>query len=256
MKFSERWLRTMCNPPLSSAELCDRLTMSGLEVEEATTGRAAVRERRRGAHRTRRTAPQRRSPARVYRRCRRGRVAVHRLRRTQRGRRHAGAVRARGRRAPGRDGDQARDDARGRIARHAVLGEGTGHRRRRCGPAAAAGRPGAGHIVARCPRARRHADHAEDHAQPRRLPVGGRHRTRRRGRHRRAVDAARRDGRPGHVRRVARRARRGAEGVPAFRRAPDRRHRSARADAALDAGPARAFGICAPFRPSSTSRTT
>ena len=35
MKFSEHWLRTMCNPPLSSAELADRLTMSGLEVEEA-----------------------------------------------------------------------------------------------------------------------------------------------------------------------------------------------------------------------------
>ena len=35
MKFSEYWLRTMCNPPLSSAELCDKLTMTGLEVEEA-----------------------------------------------------------------------------------------------------------------------------------------------------------------------------------------------------------------------------
>ncbi|MFO1412735.1 MAG: phenylalanine--tRNA ligase subunit beta [Burkholderiales bacterium] len=35
MKFSEHWLRTMCNPPLASADLCDRLTMSGLEVEEA-----------------------------------------------------------------------------------------------------------------------------------------------------------------------------------------------------------------------------
>ncbi|MEO8506495.1 MAG: YtpR family tRNA-binding protein, partial [Betaproteobacteria bacterium] len=35
MKFSEHWLRTMCNPPLPSAELADRLTMSGLEVEDA-----------------------------------------------------------------------------------------------------------------------------------------------------------------------------------------------------------------------------
>jgi len=35
MKFSEHWLRTLCDPPLTSAELCDRLTMSGLEVEEA-----------------------------------------------------------------------------------------------------------------------------------------------------------------------------------------------------------------------------
>ncbi len=36
MKFSELWLRTLCNPPLSSEALCDKLTMSGLEVEEAT----------------------------------------------------------------------------------------------------------------------------------------------------------------------------------------------------------------------------
>src|SRR5580765_1666554 len=35
MKFSEHWLRTLCDPPLTSAELCDRLTMGGLEVEEA-----------------------------------------------------------------------------------------------------------------------------------------------------------------------------------------------------------------------------
>ena len=36
MKFSELWLRTLCNPPLSTEELCDRLTMSGLEVEETS----------------------------------------------------------------------------------------------------------------------------------------------------------------------------------------------------------------------------
>jgi phenylalanyl-tRNA synthetase beta chain len=36
MKFSEAWLRTLCDPPITSAELCDRLTMSGFEVEEAT----------------------------------------------------------------------------------------------------------------------------------------------------------------------------------------------------------------------------
>jgi len=36
MKFSEHWLRTLCNPPLSTEELCDKLTMSGLEVEETS----------------------------------------------------------------------------------------------------------------------------------------------------------------------------------------------------------------------------
>src|SRR5512146_781135 len=33
MKFSENWLRTFVNPPLSSTGLADALTMAGLEVE-------------------------------------------------------------------------------------------------------------------------------------------------------------------------------------------------------------------------------
>jgi phenylalanyl-tRNA synthetase beta chain len=35
MKFSERWLRTMVDPALDTAGLCERLTMAGLEVEAA-----------------------------------------------------------------------------------------------------------------------------------------------------------------------------------------------------------------------------
>jgi phenylalanyl-tRNA synthetase beta chain len=35
MKFSERWLRTFVDPPIDTAGLCDRLTMTGLEVEDA-----------------------------------------------------------------------------------------------------------------------------------------------------------------------------------------------------------------------------
>ncbi|WP_341890907.1 phenylalanine--tRNA ligase subunit beta [Variovorax sp. YR752] len=35
MQFPESWLREFCNPPISSAELSDLLTMSGMEVEEA-----------------------------------------------------------------------------------------------------------------------------------------------------------------------------------------------------------------------------
>ena len=35
MKFSEHWLRTLVNPPLDTAALCDKLTMAGLEVEDA-----------------------------------------------------------------------------------------------------------------------------------------------------------------------------------------------------------------------------
>lgn len=35
MKFSEQWLRTMCDPPLTSDALGESLTMAGLEVETA-----------------------------------------------------------------------------------------------------------------------------------------------------------------------------------------------------------------------------
>ena len=34
MKFSERWLRTLVDPPLDTAALCDALTMAGFEVED------------------------------------------------------------------------------------------------------------------------------------------------------------------------------------------------------------------------------
>lgn len=34
MQFSESWLRTLCNPELTTDELCHVLTMAGLEVEE------------------------------------------------------------------------------------------------------------------------------------------------------------------------------------------------------------------------------
>lgn len=34
MQFSESWLRSFCNPPISSQALADTLTMAGLEVEE------------------------------------------------------------------------------------------------------------------------------------------------------------------------------------------------------------------------------
>ena len=34
MQFPESWLREFCNPPLSTTELAETLTMAGLEVEE------------------------------------------------------------------------------------------------------------------------------------------------------------------------------------------------------------------------------
>jgi phenylalanyl-tRNA synthetase beta chain len=35
MQFSERWLRTLTDPPLDTGALCDKLTMAGFEVERA-----------------------------------------------------------------------------------------------------------------------------------------------------------------------------------------------------------------------------
>ena len=34
MQFPESWLRAFCNPPLSTQQIADVLTMGGLEVEE------------------------------------------------------------------------------------------------------------------------------------------------------------------------------------------------------------------------------
>ena len=34
MQFPESWLREFCNPPISTEQLADLLTMAGLEVEE------------------------------------------------------------------------------------------------------------------------------------------------------------------------------------------------------------------------------
>src|SRR5579885_2225314 len=42
MKFSERWLREWVNPPVDGAALCDKLTMSGLEVEQISPAGADV----------------------------------------------------------------------------------------------------------------------------------------------------------------------------------------------------------------------
>ncbi len=41
MQFSESWLRSLCNPSLTSDELCHVLTMAGLEVEEVASAAPA-----------------------------------------------------------------------------------------------------------------------------------------------------------------------------------------------------------------------
>ena len=45
MQFPESWLRQFCNPPISTEQLAQTLTMGGLEVEElrpVEIGRAHV----------------------------------------------------------------------------------------------------------------------------------------------------------------------------------------------------------------------
>jgi len=44
MKISQRWLRAYVDPAISTAELSDRLTMAGLEVESAATAAPAFHE--------------------------------------------------------------------------------------------------------------------------------------------------------------------------------------------------------------------
>ena len=44
MNFSEQWLRTWVNPALSTQEMCDQLTMAGLEVDSVTPAAADFTE--------------------------------------------------------------------------------------------------------------------------------------------------------------------------------------------------------------------
>ncbi len=132
-------------------------------------------------------------------RCRRTvarRPAADRLRCTERSRGHPRAARDGGRRvAAGARGrravqDRCRQAARHRQLRHAVLGQGTEAGRRPRRPAGAAGRYPGGHEPARRAEARRHAVHAQAHAQPGAQSVGVGYRTRGFRTHRRAVEAA------------------------------------------------------------------
>ena len=172
MKFSEAWLRTMCDPPIASAALCDRLTMVGLEVEEAAP--AAPPFDKVVVGRIEKVLPH--PDADRLRVCTVDvgtRERLHdRLRRAECSRRDDCAG-ARWKARPARRArHQARVHARRGIAGHAVLGEGAWHRRGCERPVAARCVACAWQLGTRRARPRRHADHAQDHAQPRRLPVG------------------------------------------------------------------------------------
>ncbi len=92
MQFPESWLREFCNPPLTTEQLADTLTMGGLEVEELRPvappfTRIVVGEIRGGG-----PASAGRPAARLPGRCRAGRLAHHRVRRAERPCRHQGAM--------------------------------------------------------------------------------------------------------------------------------------------------------------------
>jgi phenylalanyl-tRNA synthetase beta chain len=106
MQFPESWLREFCNPPISTQQLADLLTMAGLEVEELSpvappftnivVAEIVEAEQHPNADRLRvcRWMPARTADA-----------AADRLRRAQRPRGHPRALRPGGRRAaPGEDG--------------------------------------------------------------------------------------------------------------------------------------------------------
>jgi phenylalanyl-tRNA synthetase beta chain len=44
MQFSEQWLRTLANPPIDTAALCDKLTMAGFEVENVAPAAPPFRD--------------------------------------------------------------------------------------------------------------------------------------------------------------------------------------------------------------------
>jgi phenylalanyl-tRNA synthetase beta chain len=89
MKFSERWLRTMVDPPVDTATLAESLTMAGFEVESIQG--AAPRFGNVVVGRIEAIAPasQRGSVARVHGGRRPRRTPADRVRCAECGRRHA-----------------------------------------------------------------------------------------------------------------------------------------------------------------------
>ena len=259
MKFSERWLRTMCDPPLDSAALCERADDGGLEVEEAEPAAPPFAGVVVGAHRDGR----RRIRTPIACACARSTSARPSSCTIVCGAPNAAAgmtapCALEGATLPGGLAIK-RATMRGvESQRHAVLGEGARHRRRRERPARA--RPTSlapGTDV-------RDALALDDtlitlKITPNRadcLSVRG-HRARRRGDHRRAAVAAAQSPR--------RRSRfdgdapvrvEDSAACPRFVARADRRHRSAGADARLDEAAPRAQRASARSRRSSTSPTT
>ena len=195
MQFPESWLREFCNPPLTTQQLADTLTMGGLEVEELRPvappfSRIVVGEIREAVQHP---------DADRLRVCQvdAGQGALLNI--------VCGAPNARagikvpcalvgaqlpaGRRRQALP-DQARQAARRRKPGHAVLGARTPAQRRPRRPARAAAGCRRGRGRARRAEAGRHAVHAQADAESGPCPERVRCRPRAFGAHRRAAQAA------------------------------------------------------------------
>jgi phenylalanyl-tRNA synthetase beta chain len=93
MQFSESWLRSLCNPSLSSEELCHVLTMAGLEVEERRPASADFSNVVVAEVLSVGKAPRRRQAQALLRQRWRSHSAADRLWRTECRRRHEGSLR-------------------------------------------------------------------------------------------------------------------------------------------------------------------
>ena len=231
MKFSEHWLRTLVNPPLDTAALCDKLTMAGLEVEDAAppappfagvvVGRIDAVAAHPNADRLRVCTVDAGAAASALQIvCGAPNAAAG----------HEGPLRAR-RRETARAGSRsarrrcAASSPRGMLCSAKELGiddDASGLLRL---PDDAV----VGADLRAALRARRHADHAEAHAQPRRLPVAAGARARRRRDHRRAAGRAPRHAGARSPAALAARVRvEDSRRLPALHQPDDRRHRSRR----------------------------
>ena len=174
MQFSEQWLRSYADPPYSSDELAERLTMAGLEVESDDPVAPAVFRCRRGRSHARSSASERRQADGVRGRGRRGRDSFNRLRRIERGAGNQGAVRVGGRDTSRRGRDQRGHVTRCAVARHVVFRARAWTVRRSRRPADPRRGRTARHRFARLPCARRSQADDQADARPRGLFERGR----------------------------------------------------------------------------------
>jgi hypothetical protein len=257
LKVSVAWLREMVvDRRPAGAELAHSLTMAGARGGGDHPGRGDFSGIVVGHVKSVAPHPECRQAARDRGRRGHWRGPHDRVRGRPTWPRAEGPVRADRREACPGPGDQEGEAAWRRIERHAVLGARAGPV---AGPRGAAG-PGSGRSRgprrARGARPRRYLPHAQAHAQPRRLPVDARHRTRCGGDPRGGAQASRGSRGDQGDRRCTRDPDQRTEGLRPILRARDSRNRPERAHAGVDGAAPGAARDCAPSDRWWTSPTT